>query len=518
VNPFLRTAALLAGIFCSPIPSLDAAEPDAASHARLLIEGGRSREAVEFLKKALASPAPDAKSLNLLLARAYMIEGNDFWALRTLAQVPKPDCEAFLWIAWVHIRQGALDEARDALQQAPCDPNSPTNARRLLLTSIVERNARDPGKASEALEQARRSAAAYPEDRAAMALFTRQDPDHIPVLSMRMDLQTGWVSNALTGTPIDPATADQDASSPTANLSLWFRIAPPSSAEHLLRPTLEAQIRGAGYSSEAGRDLSYTLFSFRPAFGFQGRFLRGLLAYRHESSLIASGDLYDEGPLWFYMAHRGEFELEGPGGFLLFGGAGHRKFREIGRSRVEADGGAARRLRLGKRAHLTLAATARRYWAEKDPYHLWGGTLLGSLDIGLARGWSLRPGFSLSLDSYPDSPGYFDLSHADVARQDATIKISTALFIPPPIASLQLGIAYEYAARVSNLDAFHYTDHRLMLKTLWGFSSSPSLPESETPPGHLPLDYGLGSDVLQDRIQDLLRQDESIQRSSSCLD
>jgi hypothetical protein len=44
----------------------------------------------------------------------------------------------------------------------------------------------------------------------------------------------------------------------------------------------------------------------------------------------------------------------------------------------------------------------------------------------------------------------------------------------------------------------------------------PWLPHAATPIGHVPLDYGLADAEAGERVQDLLRQDEAAQRSSSC--
>jgi hypothetical protein len=49
----------------------------------------------------------------------------------------------------------------------------------------------------------------------------------------------------------------------------------------------------------------------------------------------------------------------------------------------------------------------------------------------------------------------------------------------------------------------------------------PWAPRVVDPPNHIPLDYGIGLDaepgLEEERIQDLLRQDETARRGSTCM-
>jgi len=134
-------------------------------------------------------------------------------------------------------------------------------------------------------------------------------------------------------------------------------------------------VRSLGYTSEAGRDVSYLLVGGRPGV-ILGRLPNALLAYRYEGLLITGGDQYDAGPLWFYQGHRGEVEAGILPSLTVFGGAGRRLFREVGRSRTELDGGGGGNLNLGARARVLGALTGRWHAAEKAPYDLWGGSAL----------------------------------------------------------------------------------------------------------------------------------------------
>ena len=68
----------------------------------------------------------------------------------------------------------------------------------------------------------------------------------------------------------------------------------------------------------------------RPGVIFGDTYVRALVAYRGEGLLLEGGDKYEDGPLWFYEAHRGELEIEFTKELTLFGGSGRRIFREQG--------------------------------------------------------------------------------------------------------------------------------------------------------------------------------------------
>jgi hypothetical protein len=237
-----------------------------------------------------------------------------------------------------------------------------------------------------------------------------------------------------------------------------------------------------------------------------------LLAYHYESLLLAGGDPYQEGPFWFYDSHRGELEVEVLSGLTLFGGIGKRNFREIGRSRLEADGGVGGGFEVGHRLRLLGALSGRLYDAKSDAWDQRGASLLVSADVRLPRRWSMRAGFLGSYDLYPRSAGYFDLAE----RRDALFKLSASVFAPPLRDQVKLGFTYEFSDRASTASSYVYTDHRLLAKLIWTFTADPWLPAAVSPSDHVALDYGLHSRELTERVQDLLRQDEAMQRSSSC--
>lgn len=487
-------------------------EPRAEARARALLAHGQGAQAIPLLKAEIERD-PASESLRLLLARAYLDDSNDFWALRTVAaaaELHPADCNLQLWLAWIQIRQGALDQARTLLDGA-CSHWQPEKARRALLLAMLEQQVGSQAEAQARLDEARGAGLVYPEDRAAISqLEDDLEPGYLPPVSGRLDLNLGWAANARAGSPADLTTAGKSTSSPLAQTAVWLRFVMPGRS--WVRPSLEAETRALGYSAAAGRDFSYLMLGGRPGVLLGRGKRRVLLAYHYESLLLAGGDPYQDGPFWFYDSHRGELEVEVLSGLTVFGGVGKRNFREMGRSRLEADGGIGGAFQVGSRLRLLGALSGRLYDAKNDAWDLRGASLLVSAEVRLPRRWSMRAGFLGSYDLYSRSAGYFDLAE----RRDALLKLSASAFAPPFRDQLKLGLTYEFSARDSTASSYAYTDHRLLAKLIWTFTADPWLPAAVSPSDHVALDYGLHSREIADRVQDLLRQDEAMQRSSSC--
>lgn len=277
-----------------------------ATVARKLIESRKAHEAISLLKKALAA-SPRSRELTLLLIQAYMTDNNDLWALRTAAEWREQhpdDCETASWVAWIFVKQGSLDEARGELSSSTCWQSPPLRTRRFLILAFVERYAGDDLAARAHLEAARSSKRAFAEDRAAIASVTGRDPGFVPPLAGRLDMALGYATNARAGSPVDPAARGDARDTAVARL----RVAAP--VNRLMHPMLEFDIRSLAYSASAGRDLSYLLLGGRPGIAL-GWLPRVLLAYHNESLLLAGGDRYKSGPLWFYYR---PFPLKGHAG------------------------------------------------------------------------------------------------------------------------------------------------------------------------------------------------------------
>src|SRR3989339_767863 len=182
------------------IPEVPSPNPVLEKAAQLL-ETGRTAEAMTLLKAGLAG-SPEAKALTLLLVSAYLRDGNDLWALRTVLDYHErhpDDCEVLSWGAWLFLKQGSLEEVRDLLAPAGCWDAPPLAARRSLLLAFTEHHARDEKRVLNHLEAARGVESVFPEDRAAVSHLLARDPGYLAPLSGRLELVLGSTSNVFAG-------------------------------------------------------------------------------------------------------------------------------------------------------------------------------------------------------------------------------------------------------------------------------------------------------------------------------
>lgn len=485
--------------------------------ARNLLASGEAIRAVEVLKEGVAH-LPEDGDLKVLLGAAYLAAGNAFWAIRTLslrvAESPQ-DCAARAWLAWAYLGQAGLDAAMEATQESVC--SGPDGGRLALVRALIAGARGDRDKAYEALWEARTQERLWPTDRQSFSAVARQAlPDGLPEFSSRLEVAGGYTTNALLGSPTDPASgASRAGRSTIGQMDLWVRFAP--SLHPWVRPHFEAQVRGTGLLADEVRGLSWLDLSGRLGASL-GRVLpRFLLAWRPDWLLLARGDRYDSGPVLYFSAHRAEIEGELVPWMVVFGGFGRRTFRETARSRWEADLGLGGRIALAHPVTLIWATTGRVFRANVAAWNLWGGSALVAVQGRMPLGWLAKVGWTASVDAYPDSRGYVPWGGAGGARRDVLVKPTVSVWAPSWLG-IRVGVQYEFSWRDSTLPAFDFRDHRITVRLAWSGDFEVLLPRAASGEPVADLPWGAGPEGLGlDRVQDLLRQDEQVQRSSSCV-
>jgi len=300
--------------------------------------------------------------------------------------------------------------------------------------------------------------------------------------------------------------------------NLWAKAATPYAGP--ARLYLEGLGRYQYLFSDPAGDLSYGGWGVKPGLELEWLDVAVRAAYRYDGLFIAAADAHHEAGHWFFEAHRGEFEIDTSLGLMLFGGGGRRIFSTMGRTRWEIDGGIGGAAYLGKGVSLLGAVTGRRRWATTAAYNLTGGTLLGALNFPIYRGFSFKGSVSGGADWYPDSAGSIAF-HSPKDRRDIQVRGRLGVWSPSLVSSLRLGATYEPVRRFSTAELYDFTDHSVMLVLGWRGAADPWLPAGVAAgTDRFPVNYGVTGEggPGDERLQDLLRQDEEAQRGSSCLD
>ena len=526
--------------------------PCALDAGRCLLAAGHARAARDLLKAA-ADRSPGHTRLGLLLARAYWAMGNQVWARRVLLQLAtrRPDdCQVRAWLIWLHLQLAELDEAQVRLGADGCPDPGPERTRWALLQAALERLRQSPEAAATSMEKALGQDEIFPEDRHLLEEMKRYAMPLRPApVTLRLDVGAGYASNGMGANPSDPR-ANLPAStteSPAFTLDALARFEP--TWHSFVNPRLELGLRGLLLTRQDPVDMggySYLNLSARP-----GISLGNVRVYYHgQLFLLGGGDPVSkgavqvgpssDGPRWFYESHRGEVELDPVSWMTLFAGAGRTIFREAIRSRTEVDGGLGIH---GKawRLHLLGGVSMRGHWGGDSevlvtlpsgttrqvlisPYDLYGGTLLLSATLPLPY-LSVRARVVAAFDTYLRSEGYFDMvdlfpdDDPITGREDVLIKGGLEVWSRAWLG-LRAGATYEATHRYSTKAAYTYTDHRVLGRVRFTFSFDPFGPSTMSGgQGHEPLPYSAQNrDVLDDqRIQDMLRQEDSARRGSSCI-
>jgi hypothetical protein len=490
--------------------------PQAVRDARRLREKGRPDTAVELLKRARRL-APDDERIAVALAWAYLEQGNKFWALRTANEFwgnHPGACAARAVAIWIHLQMADLEQADEALSQPGCDRSPAERARFALLRAMVSEQRRERTEATRDADAAR-TGQVYAEDEPLLErLIDRAYPGRLPVLSGKLDLGAGWTSNGLSGSPVDVTTPQGDRGSNLVVVDARLRAVIP--VTRYLRPVITGQLRLFELLSDPARELSYEQPTLRAGWLLGARHPRLLVSYAFDAVRLHGGDRYDQGPVWYSEAHRAEWEWEPSPDVLAFGGLGARWFRDMARTRFEAEQGLASAWLPHPRLRLLGAVSGRWQQARADGHDLVGGTVLAELDWSISPSIDLRWNLSASADWYPRSAGYFAGAEAP-PRRDLLERTSLGIWFDLG-NRWQLGPIYELSGRTSTAEAYSFVDHRVLTRLVWRFDTDRVSVVGEQ--GRATMEWSRRSERGKDndsKIQELLRQDEAVKRGSSCL-
>jgi hypothetical protein len=428
-----------------------------------------------------------------------------------------PDCEARSRLAWQRLQRSDLDGAEALLRRPGCPRPGPEEGRWLVLRAALLQARTFDAAARGALARFAKLAAVYPEDLDLYAHLRRQafSTPGAP-LTLRLDLLGGWTSNALAGLPLDPSTPGPR--SPFVRADLNGRLLLPRRGA--VQPSLEGLLSGFALTDDESQRWTSGQVLLRPGV-LLGRDTRVLLAYKLDLYLMNQ-----KGAVLYYQAHRAEAEVQWRR-LLAFAGVGWRQFGDAARTRAELDGGVGWSFAPGRRLRLILVGSLRYQLADDVVYDVAGGTALVNARVALGRGVALQVGGTAGYDHYVSSGEQRGLElFGLVGKRRDWLATATATLWSPAWGGLRLGLGYDYARRDSNAarpDAssvagfpFGYQEHRVAVRLRWTGEFDPWTPRATTLPGHVPLDYGIGPSggtMDEERIQDLLRQDEADRRS-----
>ncbi len=472
------------------------------------------RDAIDLLKAAKACNAPN-QDLTRALGIAYARMENYPWALRTLAQLNAQypdDCETTAWMAWIQIQMAMPDEAKQTIASQKTCESSALQARMQLLDAMASMTNNKKKEAQSAIDNAAHQEAMTKSDLKALeSMQTTLGIQSAPNLSWKIQLDGGYASNAMSGSPSDPSLNGKDLDSPFIDGDIRFTLDPWKDA--FARPVLEGQFTGEYLTSEDTKTASYIDLSMRLGAQIDSDSLKFSAWYRPESLILDGGDKYNKGPVQFYLSHRIELDFEILKWLYIFTGYGHRTFRQMVRTRDEFDIGAGARHPLGLGFALTWGATYRHWFSTGDMYDLNGINLSLALDYRIpSHDILFRLNGSFSLDDYADSKGYFE---QDAARRDYAAR-GTFQVWSPSWAGVRVGAQFKASRRWSTADDYDFVDYRGMISVKWTGALSFYGPKS-VKDNAFSIPWNFDTEENTERIRDIIKQDEDMQRSSSCL-
>lgn len=427
-----------------------------------------------------------------------------------------PACESKALMAWVRLQQADLKEARTILDGVDCSEPREMGARFAMLRSQVAVLQDEMEEARKWVHAARASPIHYEEDQGLLQSVLQQvDPGYLPMFSGKADLAGGGTSDARAGSPVDPAQGNRVIGSPLGQADLQARAVFPML--RTVRPSLEMQFRMFRLLSHEQRvdEFSYMQPTLHAGLLLGDAFPRLLATFTHDALRVDAGDRFQDGPLWFSEAHRGDFEIELTPTLYAFGGVGRRTYREAGRTRLEVEGGLASGTSLRNGTRLLAGLSGRFHDAINPAHDARGATVVLQAQVPMPVGFELRQSAAVSLDVFPSSKGFFSVEGGN--RHDGLIRHTLGLW-STSLNGLRAGLDYAYSHRRSTAEAYGFSDHRVLLHVTWAMDSDRVGKISVSGDNRVPMPYGQAASGVEDtRIRDLMRQDEAVKRGSSCL-
>ncbi|MBQ9817729.1 MAG: SUMF1/EgtB/PvdO family nonheme iron enzyme [Proteobacteria bacterium] len=484
---------------------------DFLDNARILWEYQETRQDAVDVMKFAQQCHPGNMDIQRALGISYARVENYSWALRTLMPILEQnpeDCATRTWIAWIYVQMAMPDEAAAISGGQKCE-TSWMEQRLMLVTSMNELAQGKTEQAGRHLERVYESEELTRSDAKALrSLQSMAGTGSDPNLTWKLEIDGGYASNALSGSPNDPNLRGKDMGSPFLEGEARFMIDPWKRA--FARAVLEAQVTGQWLTSNDAENSSYGDIALRPGVVLDWDNLKFGAYYRPEFLILHGGDVYEKGPLLFYTSHRIEVDFEINKWLYLFGGYGHRTFRQIVRTRDEMDLGAGGRHSLGYGFALTWGATYRHWFSVGDMYDLNGINFSLALDYRI-HDVLFRLNGSYALDDYADSAGYFDHD----ARRDHGVRGGLQIW-SPSWGGVRIGAQFKASRRWSSADDYAYQDYRGMIAIRWTGDLDFYSPHGISDDVYA-LPWNFDGESSSDRIRDIIRQDEDMQRSSSCL-
>jgi len=501
-----------------------------------LIDQGRLTEALGECKIAV-SMFPQTRAFMLLLAKAYILDNNSVWALKTLygwINDNPDDHEVRSWITWLHMQRGEMDKASAQSEQYRLAEWPSLISRDNLYQAFLALSAKDLRQARFGFKSAFSGQAGFPEDEAlagqiGAALFPQwQGKYHLTVSGV-----LGYSTHpSLAATFGEDVTA---AGSPYSGLTASATIDPLLT--YPVRPVIMFKQTASYYTENQGADKpsasSFFFPEFRVSFPWRAGFVEAAVAYASGAYLLNSRppfsfpdttwmeEFFSERAYWFFEYHRFEADLRISDGIAALYGFGRRWFNHMGRSRYENDLTFAWQIPYRKYAEIVAALSGRYYHATNDNYSITGGDCLVSLERRISGKLSAAVSVIGGLDHYPKSLDFF---LASVTRFDRLAVLQTKLRYAFR-KSIRIVVSYEFSDRRSNAssasDNFDYRDHRIQaglewsaVRGVWLRTASDSDMGSRVT---LPYEGISGSDHIFDAVRELLKHRQELRRSSTCL-